>query len=186
MCASLNLETYKQVVENCPEAILILVEMKIVYSNKKAFMICGADSPREIIRQDALDFILPQTPRESRAREFEEKRLHCEHCEELLEVPARLKDGRDIPLEINICDITFQDMVGSLWVVRDITTKKHMENRIQSLHVSAALLGWTTNVDEAAEIVLDALKRARGGAIRFHWMDPGSLLEPSTPIRPKW
>jgi len=158
MCPSLDLEIYKQVVENCPDAVLILVEMKVVYANKKALTLYGGDSLEELIGQDALDFILPQTPRKSRAREFEAKRLQGESCRELLEVPAKLKDGRDVTLEVNICDISFKDTAGSLWVVRDVTTKKHLENRIQSLHVSAALLGKTTTVDDAAEIVLDALK----------------------------
>jgi len=35
MCPSLDLEIYKQVMENCPDSVLILVEMKVVCANKK-------------------------------------------------------------------------------------------------------------------------------------------------------
>ncbi len=162
MGAELDLETYKQIVENSADAILIMVDLKIVFANKTALEIYGADSPDELIGKNALSLGLLTLSQNGRTQELEMRRLHGDLNKGLFEFPATLKDGTHAVFEVSISNVPFGDKIGALCIIRDVSTRKESESRLNALHESTALLGRTTSRDEAAAIVLETLSEIFG------------------------
>jgi PAS domain S-box-containing protein len=49
--------TYRTIVENSIEAVIVVSGLKIVYANKVAARLCGYDEPEGIIGKEATSFI---------------------------------------------------------------------------------------------------------------------------------
>ncbi len=155
---SVDFETYRQIVENSADAILIMVDLKIVFVNKAALDFYGADSEDELIGKDALSIGLLTLPQHDRTQELEMKRLQGDFNKGIFEFPAILKDGREVTFEVSISNIPFNGKNGALCIIRDISERKESENRLHTLHESTALLAKATNQGDAAKIVLDSIK----------------------------
>ena len=90
----IDLETYRKIVENSADAIMILVDLKIVFSNKTALQIYGADKPEDMIGRDALSIGLLTRVEHGRTQELEMKRISGDLSHGIFEFPATMKDGR--------------------------------------------------------------------------------------------
>lgn len=174
---SVDLETYRQIVENSADAILIMVDLKIMFANKAALEIYGAQSEDELIGKDALSIGLLTLPQHGRTQELEMRRIQGDFTKGLFEFPATLKDGREGTFEVSISNIPFNGKIGALCIIRDISERKESENRLHTLHESAALLSKATNQGDAVRIVLDSIKDIFGlhySAIGF--VEDGNLV----------
>jgi PAS domain S-box-containing protein len=159
---SINLETYKQIVENSSDAIMILVDLKIVFANKTALEIYGAKSPSDMIGKDALSIGLLTQNQHDRTQDLEIKRIKGDLNHGLFEFPATMKDGRHAIFEVGISNIPFGEKVGALCIIRDVTQRKESESRLDALHGSTALLGQATTIEQAADIVLNTIQNIFG------------------------
>ena len=158
----IELETYREIVENSADAIMILVDLKIVFANKTALEIYGADKPEDMIGRDALSIGLISQVEHGRTQELEMKRISGDLSHGIFEFPATMKDGRKAIFEVSISNIPFDDKIGALCIIRDITQRKDSENRLNSLHESTALLGKATTREQAVDIVLDTIQSIFG------------------------
>jgi PAS domain S-box-containing protein len=162
MGEELDPETYKQIVENSADAIIIMLDLKIVFANKTALEIYGADSPDDLIGKNALSIGLLTLNQDGRTQELEARRLKGDLNNGLFEFPATLKDGRKSVFEVNISNVPFGGKVGALCIIRDVSSRKESESRLHALHESTALLGRTTSQEEAASIVIETLSEIFG------------------------
>jgi len=158
----IKLETYREIVENSADAIMILVDLKIVFANKTALDVYGADKPEELIGRDAISIGLLSQVEHGRSQELEMKRISGDLSHGIFEFPATMKDGRKAIFEVGISNIPFNDKVGALCIIRDITQRKDSESRLNSLHESTALLGQATTREQAVDIVLDTIQNIFG------------------------
>ncbi len=154
---SVDLETYKRMVEYSPDAILIMIDLKIVYANKTALEIYGADSSDELVGKDALSLGILTISDHGRTQELEMRRIQGYLESGVFEFPATLKDGSKAYFEVSVNNIPYEGKTGALCIIRDITGRKEIENRLQTLHESTALLAKATTPDKAAEIVLETI-----------------------------
>ncbi|MCB2171715.1 GAF domain-containing protein, partial [archaeon] len=159
---NIDLETYREIVENSADAIMILVDLKIVFANKTALQIYGADKPEDLIGRDALSIGLLTRVEHGRTQELEMKRISGDLSHGIFEFPATMKDGRKAVFEASISNIPFNDKIGALCIIRDITQRKDSEIRLNSLHESTALLGQATTREQAVDIVLDTVQSIFG------------------------
>ncbi len=159
---SIDLETYRQIVENSADAIMVLVDLKIVFANKTALEIYGADKPEDLIGKDALSIGLLNQIQHGRTQELEMKRIRGDLSHGLFEFPATMKDGRAAVFEVSISNIPFGEKMGALCLIRDITQRKESESRLDSLHESTAGLGKATSREEAVDIVLETMQNIFG------------------------
>lgn len=158
----IDLETYREIVENSADAIMILVDLKIVFVNKTALQIYGADKPEDLIGRDSLSIGLLTRVDHGRTQELEMKRISGDLSHGIFEFPATMKDGRKAVFEASISNIPFNDKIGALCIIRDITQRKDSEIRLNSLHESTALLGQATTHEQAVDIVLDTIQSIFG------------------------
>ena len=159
---SIDLSTYKEIVENSADAIMILVDLKIVFANQTALDMYGADSPTDMIGKDALSIGLLTQMQHGRTQELEMKRIRGDLSYGLFEFPATMKDGRHSVFEVSISNIPFKEKIGALCIIRDITQRKESESRLDALHESTALLGQATSREEAVDIVLETMQNIFG------------------------
>ncbi|MCW4014691.1 MAG: ATP-binding protein [Candidatus Bathyarchaeota archaeon] len=158
----IELETYREIVENSADAIMILVDLNIVFANKTALEIYGADKPEDLIGKNALSIGLLTPAEHGQSQEIEMKRISGDLSHGIFEFPATMKDGRKAIFEVGISNIQFSDKVGALCIIRDVTQRKDSENRLESLHDSTALLGQATTREQAVDIVLDTIQSIFG------------------------
>lgn len=159
---SINLETYKQIVENSADAIMILVDLKIVFANKTALEIYGAKSPEDLIGKDALSIGLLTQNQHERTQDIEMKRIRGDLSHGLFEFPATMKNGRHAIFEVSISEIPFGDKMGALCLIRDVTSRKESESRLDALHGSTVQLGQATTIEQAVDIVLNTIQNIFG------------------------
>ena len=100
MGKGLDPETYRQIVENSADAIIIMLDLKIVFANETALKIYGADSPDELIGKNALEIGLLTLNQDGRTQELEARRLDGDLNRGLFEFPATLKDGQKRVFEV--------------------------------------------------------------------------------------
>lgn len=159
---SINHKTYRDIVENSADAIMILVDLKIVFANTAALEIYGAESPDDLVGKDALSIGLLTQTQHGLTQELEMKRIRGDLNKGVYEFPATMKTGRKAVFEVSISNITFDGKIGALCLIRDITARKESESRLELLHESTALLGKATSREQSVEIVLNTIQSIFG------------------------
>ncbi len=104
---SVDLDTYKRMVEYSPDAILIMIDLKIVYANKTALEIYGADSSDELVGRDALSLGILTISDHGRTQELEMRRIQGYLENGFFEFPATLKDGSKAYFEVSVNNIPY-------------------------------------------------------------------------------
>lgn len=117
-------ERFRRLVEESPEAIIIHVDGRIVFSNEAGAELLGVASAAELEGRSVTEFMTPEARPISVAR-FE--RVRRGERADRIEQPLRRADGRVVDIEVSSSPTTFkgQDAIQSL--ARDITDRKRAE-----------------------------------------------------------
>lgn len=122
-------ERYRQLVELCPDAIVVHCEGKVAFVNKIGAKFYGVDSPEELIGRPILDFVHPDywpTVKERVSRMLSEG-----VSMPLIEQKYILKDGTIEDVEVAAAPLTFQGRPSVQLVLRIITDRKRTEEALR-------------------------------------------------------
>ena len=123
-------ERYRRLLDHNPAAIVVHVDGKIVYVNQASLDLVAASSPEDALGKHVFDFVHPDY------REIVLERI--QHCQKdgkfahpIEEKFLRL-DGKSVDVEVTAIPITYQGKPASQVVFWDITSRKQVEENIQS------------------------------------------------------
>jgi PAS domain S-box-containing protein/putative nucleotidyltransferase with HDIG domain len=155
-------ERYHRLFDISPDAITVHGGGKILLVNRAAVSLMGAASPDQLIGKPMLDFVHPdyrQIVIERTHQQIENGKLVP-----VLEEKFIRLDGTTIDVDVTATPISFQDMVASLVIIRDITERKQAEEKLQRqfkelnvLHLVGQAITQASNLDELITLVTDAI-----------------------------
>jgi len=88
------------------------------------------------------------------------------------------KDGRSVTVEVNSSQIREHgNFVGFQGILRDVTERSRLENRLEALHNHAAELGEAESLEAIAETTLRVFDETLGYAIGAFCINTGSYLD---------
>jgi len=122
-------ERYKTLTDVSPDSIAVIVDKKIVFANKSSLKLLGAKSDLDIMGKHILDFIHPDFLQiaEKRLYEVDVKR----NPQDFLEEKIITLDGMVKDIEVGDVPIIYDNQPAVQLVVRDITERKKLENRLK-------------------------------------------------------
>ena len=124
-------EKYRRLVEHNPAAIAIHSEGKIVYVNKACVELLVANSAKELMGKQVMDFVHPDY------KEIAATRIRKIHKESKFAEPIEEKfirlDGKVIDVEVTAIPVTFEGKQATHVVFLDITGRKQDEKDIRLL-----------------------------------------------------
>jgi PAS domain S-box-containing protein/putative nucleotidyltransferase with HDIG domain len=150
-------QRYRQLVESSPDGIAIHQGGKFVYVNPAGLRLLGAQRPEQVIGQEALPFVHPDSRElsQERKRRLLETGLPQPPVEEKL---IRL-DGQVIDIEISSTLVVYQDQPAFQITLRDIAERTRAA---QALRESAARFRSVTETAPDAVLTTDS-----AGVIEF-------------------
>ncbi|OLN22029.1 PAS domain-containing sensor histidine kinase [Domibacillus antri] len=132
-------ESYKQLVELLPEAVMIYTNEKILYVNKAAEIMLAAQEKNEVIGRSVFSFILADY-----------QQLSTQHIEEVykekqpvMQSEKELKrlDGKVIACEVSSLYIVFEGGEAVLSIIKDLTEQKEQTARLLQKSEKLAIVG---------------------------------------------
>ncbi|MET0516092.1 MAG: PAS domain S-box protein [Nitrospiraceae bacterium] len=120
---------YRRLVEVSPDAILVHRDNRILLINRKGLELLGADDAFQILGRSPIDFIHPDLHEEARSR-FRQLMEGEEEVSFLEQRFVRL-DGTSVDVEVTVARFVDQEVPAVLAVVRDVTERKRMAERLQ-------------------------------------------------------
>ena len=120
---------YKAVVDNCADAISIVVGNRRVFVNKAFLEIYGLDDISQAIGSTLDRYILPEYRQQAKDRVARSAR--GESTDQRYDFQIRRQDGQVRTLQTAIAPIIYQGQPGGLAVIRDITEHKLAEEALQ-------------------------------------------------------
>lgn len=128
-------ERYRQLVENSPDGVLVLIDGKIVYANKAAHAIVGARSKADILGKSTLDFVHPDDLELAIARRDNLAKLKANPTHEFKVLRI---DGSTVDVEVCSSSFKHQGHVAAQLQLRDVTEVKAMREQLhQALKMEA-------------------------------------------------
>ena len=125
-----NKESYKLLVNNLPDGVIIYTQEKILYANKGAFEIVGSKqlSPEEVKKKNIYQFLL-----EKYHPEIKRKIRLIYRGRELGDIEMKLKkfDGSVIDIRVKSNPIIFKGEPCIQAIFSDITQKKNVERHLK-------------------------------------------------------
>jgi PAS domain S-box-containing protein len=122
-------ERYRVLTELSPDAVIVIIERKIVFANKASLKILGAKKIYDIVGMDILSFI------HSDFKEISKKRLHEVYIErkplEFLEEKIVTLKGEIKDIEVGDVPIIYNNRPAVQLVIRDITDRKKLEEELK-------------------------------------------------------
>jgi PAS domain S-box-containing protein len=117
-------ESFRHVVENAPDGILVERGLQILYVNAKAVSLFGASTAADLVGRRQLDFARPEDHEEITARSMSVARRTAVPPTER----AFLRmDGTPFPVEVSATPIEYDQQPASLVFLRDISESKQAE-----------------------------------------------------------
>jgi PAS domain S-box-containing protein len=129
-------ESYRKLVEQSPDAVLVHRQGKILFANKACVSLFGATSSDELLGKQMFDFVHPDD------REAVKKRIR-EHVRDFTNVrrnESRLigLNGKETYTEVVACSITYLGQPSMQVAYRDISRRKEAEKRLLESEASLA------------------------------------------------
>jgi PAS domain S-box-containing protein len=129
-------ESYRKLVEQSPDAVLIHRQGRILFANKACVSLLGASSVGELLGRQMFDFVHPDD------REAVRKRIR-EHAGDFTNVrhsETRLTglNGRETWTEVMACSITYLGQPSMQVVYRDISQRREAEKKLLESEASLA------------------------------------------------
>ena len=123
-------ERYRRLLDHNPAAIVVHVDGKIVYANKASLDLVAASSPEDALGKQIFEFVHPDY------RKIVLERVKQCQTDEKFAKPIEEKflrlDGKSVDVEVTAIPITYQGKPASQVVFWDITSRKQVEDSIQS------------------------------------------------------
>ena len=120
-------ETYRQIVEQSPDGILLHRQGTIIFANSACASFFGASSADGLLRKQILDRVHP-SDREAVKQRIQRYRLDFETVRHNETKFLRL-DGREIYAEVAACSVMYQGEAAAQVTLRDISLRKEAEER---------------------------------------------------------
>jgi len=129
-------ESYRKLVEQSPDAVLVHRQGKILFANKACVSLFGASFAGELLGKQMFDFVHPDD------REAVRKRIR-EHARDFTNVrqnETRLigLNGKEACTEVMACSITYLGQASMQVAYRDISLRKEAEKRLLESEASLA------------------------------------------------
>jgi len=155
-------ERYRMLVEHNPDAIIVHIDEKVVFSNKAGARLLGVENPEQLNGILIKDFIHPDywkiVRKRIRSMRDEGKEVPC------IEQKYIRMDGKVIDVEVTAIPLTYMGKLSIQNVIRDITEHKRADEEINrmasiiknipeavcTIDLSANILSW----NESAENML--------------------------------
>ena len=160
-------ESYRTLVEWTPEPIAVHRDGKLVYVNPAAMAMFGATTVQELVGRPILELVHPEFRQIVLARVKEQgaKGVAALMMEEkLLKI-----DGTPIDVEVQSRTIQYQGGAAFQVAMRDVTSQKAAQERIQTLAFYDPLTALPNR-----RLLLDRLQQALAGSVRHQ--SQGALL----------
>jgi PAS domain S-box-containing protein/putative nucleotidyltransferase with HDIG domain len=123
-------ERYRRLLDHNPAAIVVHVKGKIVYVNKASLDLVAASSPEDALGKQVFNFVHPDY-REIVLERIKQCQVDGKFSKPIEEKFLRL-DGKSVDVEVTAIPITYQGEPASQVVFWDITSRKQVEDSIQS------------------------------------------------------
>lgn len=136
-----NEASYRLLIENSRDAIIIYNDKGIVFANQTAASIVGIDNPKKLLGKLAMDFF--KINKDNTLRAILEKRCGENTIAPSCEVQVDSIDGTVTPVEINSVFITYHNKPAILSLISDISSNKRMEQMKKDVEEDKKLLGET-------------------------------------------
>lgn len=185
--AKLPESIYRMAVEAARDGILLVDPDGLILDANKTYVTgAGYGSAEELIGTSVFDVVATDTVdelRESVMRALNERGYVAN-----LEVSARTKDGRQMPVEVTISELMDEEGVrrGAVIVIRDITERKRAQDevlrhsrRIEALHAISIAVSQTLNLEEMLGSALKTVLEVTGmdgGYVHFLEMETRELV----------
>ncbi|MGC1454367.1 MAG: diguanylate cyclase [Nitrospirota bacterium] len=130
---------YKNLVDSSLDGIYeVNAEGVFVLMNLAGAKIFGHESPRDMVGRNALEYW-----RDPKDREAFRKQLHLKKALSAYHMRAKSKDGE--PIELESSSMVIEDKNGNFLgikgILRDVTARKRMEERLRELSITDELTG---------------------------------------------
>ncbi|MBZ5589172.1 MAG: PAS domain S-box protein [Acidobacteriia bacterium] len=137
-------QRYRQLVELCPDAIVVHSEGRLVLANSAALKVLGADDSAEWLGRPIADFVHP----DFRPVVAERVRTMVEEGAQMPLIAERFLrlDGSPIDVEVAAGPLTFQGRPAVQVVFRDVTERKRAEESLRESELHFRTLAETTGV----------------------------------------
>jgi len=159
-------ERFRLLVENAPDAVLLVKKGRLSYMNPAALALVGAASDKQMIGHEVIGIIHP------RCREEVEKRIHAVLYDKkqisMAEADYLRCDGSSVPCEVSSVPVHFEGQDGAIVFVRDVSLKNRNQEqlrqiqRVEAVGSFAGIVAHDFNnllqvINGASELACDAL-----------------------------
>jgi len=149
---------YYNIVEDCPDGVLILHGSTIVYVNDTFLNLFGLDSKIDVIGFDTGSVL-----KETELRLLNGVDAHKDQQNvPLVHSFSFTLDGKTRKLEASVSSIAYKSQPAKLVFLRDITDKAQREQLLESLHMHASQLSVLEDLNEIRNISLGIMKGLLG------------------------
>ena len=153
---------YRTALESARDGVLILdTNATIVDANRTCVASVGYEYKEQLVGRSVFDIVASEAPEEIRTHVTEMLNKHGYITN--FEVAARARDGKEIPVEVNMSQLLDErgQVTGSILVIRDVTERKRAQQeilrhakRLEALHAISASVSQTLDLDEMLNITL--------------------------------
>ena len=172
-------EQYRKIVDTSPDAIIMTdLGGKIIATNRQAAHLHGYDVEEEFIASGLTTFDLVAPEDRQRALQNTQKTVKDGFIRNV-EYNLLKKDGTAFPAELNASVILGDsgEPTAFIAVVRDITSRKDYQNRLEVLHEHTSKLKGVTSIGEVAELTLNAIEQVLGFQLGNFSVIEGDVLK---------
>ena len=115
-------ECYEEILDVLLEAVLILDENEIIYSNESAAELLGFDKPKEVIGMDPFTFLMGEEA--EKVKEAISKSLKGISTPSYYELDIINRKGEKKKIQVLVSDIIYEGRTRFLAITRDVTKIK--------------------------------------------------------------
>jgi diguanylate cyclase (GGDEF)-like protein/PAS domain S-box-containing protein len=134
-------DSYRELVDLSPDAILIFCDYRVVFANSAASRLLAAEEPIGLLGKHIFEIVHPQF-REQAARHLEEQ-LHAQAAVPRVEMTYLRQDGVPVHVEVSSRYFAFEGKPAVQALVRDVSERKAAERKIVRLSNLYAALSQT-------------------------------------------
>ncbi|MGB2799081.1 MAG: PAS domain S-box protein, partial [Dehalococcoidia bacterium] len=154
---------YRSAIESARDGILLVDDNSVILdANRTCVNAVGYEYKEQLIGRSVFDIVAKETPEDiqERVNEILNKQGYITN----VELMAHSRDGREIPVEVNISQVVDEKgrPTGAIIVIRDITERKRVQDEIlrytrslEALHAISVTVSQTLDLNEMLNSALD-------------------------------
>ena len=166
-------ELYRKVVEESRDAILIIVNNKVVFFNTAACNMMGIENLNECLGKEVHEFFVDENKIFPQKNSGEEKYV--------VKINYRTRSGSQKKAEVSISQINYRGEEAFLCFIRDITERNRNEERLEAIYKQATLLSSALSIQEISETTLDIIESVfNHRTTTFHLVEGDNIVTMAT------